>query len=155
MNPLALGGLGLVLLGAIGVQQFNIQSLNEEKKSLSLSVSLLEETNAQQRAQHTLDLEDVNRRYVELIESQERERAMFSDREVAQQRVAKQLNTELDKLKFEVNNAVDESKCMRTRMPRYAISLLRTREDADDNNNKNGGKEGLPTKAVVKKLPSW
>ena len=120
---------GLVLLGVIGVQYSNIQALHTDKEVLSASVSLLQQTNAQQ----ILDLESANLRYVESQAALEREREIFSERETSQKRITHQLNQQLNKLRAEVSNGGEESKCMRARMPDYALRLLRG--DSDDNSH--------------------
>lgn len=131
MNPFILmGGAVVVLLGVIGVQYSNIQTLHTDKEVLSASASLLQQTNEQQ----TLDLEASNLRYVESKAALEREREIFSDREVSQKQITDQLNQQLEQLRTEVSNGGEESKCMRTRMPDYVIRMHHG-EDSDDNSH--------------------
>lgn len=130
MNPFILmSGSGIVLLGVIGVQYFNIQTLHEDKEVLSASFSLLQQTNEQQK----LDLKSSNIRYVESEAALEREREISSGREISQKKITHQLNEQLNKLRTEVSNGGGKSKCMRVRMPDYAIRLLRS--DTNDNSH--------------------
>ena len=142
MKPFILmsAAVGWVLLGVIGVQYSNIQTLHKDKEVLSASVSLLQQTNAQQ----ILDIDAANLRYVESQAELEREREISSERETSQKQITHQLNQQLNKLRTEVSHDGEESKCMRARMPDYALRLLRG--DSDDNSHEDGGKEGIPTR---------
>ena len=131
------------LFGFMGYQQLSITGLEGERNTLNASVAKLELSNAQR-------IEDLNTANLTIVESQAqllRERSITSSREQQQNKVRTTLQLEISSLREKASETKDQSGCMRSRMPEYAISLL-SQTDADGNNTGSGSENNAAATLV-------
>jgi len=122
------------LFGFMGYQQLSITGLEGERNTLNASVAKLELSNTQH-------IEDLNAANLTIIDSQAkllRERSITSSRELQQKEVRATLLLQISSLREKAIETKEQSSCMRSRMPEYAISVL-SQTDADSNNTGSGG----------------